>query len=460
MKRRTALKQLGFGLSAGMVLPGLISSCVDEELGPEIKYDGTVVIIGAGASGLYAAEILQNKGITIKILEAADVAGGRVRSVRGFADFPLELGADRMYGTDGAWTKLVRNSRVPVEEFRAVSNDRFIVNEQIAEESTDINAALAFAENLRNYNGANVSLLQAAQSAGLSANSQRIVNSLIAAGFGSDMTSLDAKAIAEALSLRTIDNREFVLVGNPQQDMVLSRFSRVLPFVQYNTQASVINSNEDLITITDGEGNIIEANKVIIAVPVSMLKNGSISFAPGLPEEKSAALSRIGMAPAIKMALDFNKNFWGDATALVLGGQTGHQYFNAGITRSEFRRVLHVLVFGEKAAELSELGEGVLPQVIEELDKLYAGEASKHLKEDFFIKDWSKEPFVQGGYSYPMLNGSNLDRIALAAPIGGKIFFAGEATDIMGEFGTMNGAIAAGERSALEVIDAILQEQS
>jgi hypothetical protein len=35
-------------------------------------------------------------------------------------------------------------------------------------------------------------------------------------------------------------------------------------------------------------------------------------------------------------------------------------------------------------------------------------------------------------------------------------FFAGEATDLMGDCGTVNGALNSGERVALEVIEAIV----
>ena len=40
----------------------------------------TVGIIGAGASGLYAAIVLQSLGIDYEILEASDVSGGRIKT--------------------------------------------------------------------------------------------------------------------------------------------------------------------------------------------------------------------------------------------------------------------------------------------------------------------------------------------------------------------------------------------
>jgi monoamine oxidase len=74
------------------------------------------------------------------------------------------------------------------------------------------------------------------------------------------------------------------------------------------------------------------------------------------------------------------------------------------------------------------------------------------------IKDWTTVPYIAGGQSYPILDGTNDDRVALAAPIDQRIFFAGEATDVTGEFGTISGALKSGERAAEEVVAAILEE--
>ncbi|MFN6087393.1 MAG: NAD(P)-binding protein, partial [Cyclobacteriaceae bacterium] len=77
MERRKALKQLGLGLSGGILLPSYLMSCSKDDRGPEVPYDGNVIVIGAGAAGLYAADILRVKGIKVTILEASSQPGGR-----------------------------------------------------------------------------------------------------------------------------------------------------------------------------------------------------------------------------------------------------------------------------------------------------------------------------------------------------------------------------------------------
>lgn len=47
---------------------------------------------------------------------------------------------------------------------------------------------------------------------------------------------------------------------------------------------------------------------------------------------------------------------------------------------------------------------------------------------DYYIKDWSKSPYVLGGYSSPSVGEDEHTRVHLAAPIDNRVFFAGEAT--------------------------------
>jgi monoamine oxidase len=46
------------------------------------RLDADVIVIGAGLAGLHAAALLENQGLTVRLLEASDRVGGRVRSMR------------------------------------------------------------------------------------------------------------------------------------------------------------------------------------------------------------------------------------------------------------------------------------------------------------------------------------------------------------------------------------------
>ena len=61
-----------------------------------------VLIVGAGAAGLSAGFLLEREAVDFEILEASSTHGGRVRKVEGFADFPIDLGAEWIHKWIGA----------------------------------------------------------------------------------------------------------------------------------------------------------------------------------------------------------------------------------------------------------------------------------------------------------------------------------------------------------------------
>jgi len=73
-----------------------LPSSSSEAVEPSTDHD--VVIVGAGASGLYAAYTLDNLGYNVLILEATDRHGGRVYSGM-LGDVGIEHGAEELYGS-------------------------------------------------------------------------------------------------------------------------------------------------------------------------------------------------------------------------------------------------------------------------------------------------------------------------------------------------------------------------
>lgn len=66
---------------------------------------------------------------------------------------------------------------------------------------------------------------------------------------------------------------------------------------------------------------------------------------------------------------------------------------------------------------------------------------------------WSTDPWARGSYSYLPVGATPALRAALAQPINGRLFFAGEATSSKAP-ATVHGALASGQRAAQEVLDA------
>ena len=64
--------------------------------------------------------------------------------------------------------------------------------------------------------------------------------------------------------------------------------------------------------------------------------------------------------------------------------------------------------------------------------------------------NWEADPFARGAYSYPLVGGSKAGE-ALAKPIRGTLYLAGEATVKESDSGTVHGAIRSGRRAATQL---------
>lgn len=485
------------GVTAGLVLPAWLTACSDDSNGPEVKYDGVVGIVGAGAAGLAVADYLISKGIKVKIFEASGRIGGRIKAIKPSdpiynelaADFHVELGADRIFGTDSEFGNLIKLLKVPTVKFREEptnAQDYYIINDEYstqaeAEARGDFQALKIFRETgLAAYTGGGSVQDAAATTSDL----QPILNSWLGNAYGSSADRIGANALGEALSLIEHDKKEFMLVTNPISDVLTSKYARALKRVTLNSAIKAVNYSGAGVTLTvlDTDANTestVEVTKLVVTSPVNVLKDSSlISFSPALPASKTSALSRIGMDASIRIILEFTRNNFfkkpdgtGPAPAFIYGGVECPSYFFSGVGRSDKNLTVSLTINGPKAEELRALAtdDERIQRILDEMDVVFDGKASLNIRKRFpedggtiisVIKDWTAEPYILGGQSYPLVGGTNDDRVALAEPVADKIFFAGEATDVTGEFGTISGAIKSGERAAEEVVAAILEENA
>ena len=70
---------------------------------------------------------------------------------------------------------------------------------------------------------------------------------------------------------------------------------------------------------------------------------------------------------------------------------------------------------------------------------------------DGIASRWASDPFAGGSYSFIPVGASPADFDALAAPVGDRLFFAGEAT-IKEYYATVHGAYLSGVREARRII--------
>ncbi|NOT75493.1 MAG: NAD(P)-binding protein [Cyclobacteriaceae bacterium] len=401
MKRRKALKQIGWGLSGSILLPSLLDACASNDPGPEINYSGTVGVIGSGAAGLYAADVLRSKGVKVIIFEAQDQLGGRVCSLRNqsilqhpyipqlSSVFPLELGAQTIVGSNSILGKIFKDYNLTSIEL-APSDNTFVLGNQAKTEGdwgndVDFIKAKNFKSDVPNKVGSGLTVNDAAVSFGVAPRGLGMVNGQISNAHGASSTSIGIGVLAEderLLATSGNDLKVLQLRSNPLQDILISRFSTVQDLVKLSTPISSVNYGGEKITLTAKDNSTFEVDKLIVTVPISILKSGGISFAPGLPGDFTGALAKFSMGASIRVILEFKKNFWGPATGFVWGSTEVPEYFSAGVG-SEFNQTLSITVHGDKAAQYSAMSnDAIVNAIIADLDLIYAGQGTQFIRKD------------------------------------------------------------------------------
>ena len=441
MDRRHFLKQSSLLTIGGILLPStLLTTCRKETLFEDVTYDGKVIIIGAGAAGLYAAYILKSKGIDFQILEASSTYGGRLGKLTGFANFPIDTGAQWLHGENSILGDLIKSSKTKIT--RDDSETKFWFNNQLidalpqntnifeGEELPDISyEAYALQNGLGNeykYIIENIAGDQGAAASHLSVYGNNKDEENWSAG--------DDDFKFEETFFDLIDKE----IGSQVKDQIL-----------INTIITKIDYSQSEIKLTDSNNNTFNANKVIITVPISILKSGDIQFIPALPIEKTTAFSKIGMDAGMKVFLKFSNKFFDQN---IIGGSVCAAYADDSIGKAQNDNILLAFIMGDQAEYLTSLGSDVAitAALLQELDLMYNGQATASFIASH-VENWTTNPFVKGAYSYSTVGMGDARKTASQA-LSEKLYFAGEAMNTNGHHQTVHGAVETGYREVMNML--------
>jgi monoamine oxidase len=461
MDRRELLRQLLLGVPISILLPSLIQSCKEDTVLGDIKFNGKVLIIGAGAAGIYAAHLLMHYGIEVEILEANSKAGGRIQANTTFSDLPIELGAEEIHGNRSVLFDLA-NHYAANRILKDNGTDYFwLVNqlrtENYLREAADLagegETMFQIIDSLGTYPDGNQTVSEYLVEFPLDSRFFNIANALIGNEYGANNDLLGMLALKEVEALYSSGSESFKFKTGSYWQLFESAFSDALSKVKLSNVVQSINYEGTQIDVTTTSGEIYSADRIIVTVPLAMLKQNSIAFNPPLPTQKLLAISNVEMGQGLKIFLKFSNEFWAGDTSSIIGGATIPEYWvtHAGTDSNQF--VLTAFVMGTKAEELALLSDQQLANLlIAELSSFYPlGNVSGKYTGQILVKNWKDEPFIGGAYSYPSLNGAG-QRESLAASVEGKVFFAGEATNLNGHIGTVHGAMESSYLAVNEIL--------
>ncbi len=397
MTTRRDFLQLCATLGATVPFFSLVAACEDGG-GPltdlEVNFSGKVLVIGAGAAGLAAGYALDRYGIDFEILEASSQIGGRVRRQEGLGDFPVDLGAEWIHQHPSVLARLVDDPKVD----------------------------------------ASIDVLPYSPDTVYSAKNGKLIRANYGSAFYSEYKFKRTTWFGFLESFIAAD------IGDR---------------IHLDTPVTEIDRSGDQVVVRGANGEVHVADRVLVTVPMTILQRGDIAFIPELSAARTKALDQVDMPGGFKVFFEFEEKFYPDIC--LVGGllsDDGRQkiFYDAAFRKDAKRHVLALFCVGEQAEPFVKLedDEAIAQAVLDELDELFDGDASKHHIQHV-VQNWSAEPFVGGAYTYDVGDDRNLE--LLKTPLDNRVFFAGEA------YSNWNGASVPGAmQSAYTAIRWILAD--
>jgi monoamine oxidase len=417
-----------------------------------------VLVVGAGAAGLAAARELTSAGVNLTLLEARDRIGGRVYTDRS-ARVPVELGAEFIHGRSPHIFELLNSAGLKAAEvageFRRKRNGLWGDAGDVLGELNHLFENMpgeAPDQSFKQY---------------LDRSRYRDETKQLALNFVEGFHAADPERVSVHWLIRATKAEESI--DGETSYRVAHGYDRVIDAIRsrIDDQRCKLVLDTEVGEIAWRRGEVIaraqaaefRAPKAIITLPLGVLQAGFVRFDPPLAT-KQGPMRNLEMGPVIRVSLVFPDKFWEELPEMrnLSFLFTDDPQFPTWWTSNPLPYpILTGWAAGKFARALAGKNkDGMIQCAVESLSRiLELGRIDLRLKVHAgLVHDWQADPFSCGAYSYVAVGGDGATQ-ALAAPIEGTLFFAGEATNTEGHNGTVHGAIQSGKRAAQQLLATI-----
>src|SRR5487761_961688 len=383
-----------------------------------------VLVVGAGLSGLVAATEIQSAGHDVVVVEARNRVGGRVFTLReGFAGGQFaDIGAEIIYHGQDNIANLCRKNGVEL-------SDRFSLGTEVPD------------------------LIFGGQRLDRAA-AEEVVNELRAAirrtrpgHFESVAQWLRRARIADAAELNVElswgEGYRKIKGGNDTLPRTMAKKGDV----RLDRPVRVVGWSATGVTV-ESERETFGADRVVVTVPGPLVSE--LGFDPVLPVDKVKALLSLRYGNATRLVVQYAEREL--VKAAIGSGCFTDRMPGFVMEQSVHQGGEHIVIAGLAAGDIEPSGL-TDDQTLDQVDATMSAVVGRPIKRIFgHVKSWTRDPWSRAVVRAPI--GDQRDTVLplIAAPLRGRVFFAGEHTDNRVGPGGMEGAINSGYRAAREVL--------
>lgn len=440
MNRRKFLHHTSWIAAGTCALPGFLQSCKPLDWEQEGQFQGEVIIVGAGIAGLYAGELLLKQGVRVKILEAESFWGGRLQSLPQTTDSIKNAERRTIHGEFSVLYDLLKKNQVSLRPKNGSELYYFngLLNPDYdAVQNTFFSDMLAAVNSLSSYESSDITAQTYFDALDLSPNVASVYNVLTGQVYGTSSDRISALGISRQQQLWSSGPSNFTASNYDIRQSLESALQSALNVVQYKIAVTSIDYSGESIQVADANGGIHSCDRLLITVPLQVLQRGAISFNPALDNRRETAYSRVGIDTAYCALFKLSEAVWPSGTRRIIGSDIVQSF------EVNDEGWVYAEASGLQAQTIASIFGDPLTIIQNQFNELYPGIMELITEGD--IQFW------EGNRSYDLIGVGN-SRQTIAEPIGGKLYFAGEATHTGGHHGTLHGAMETALRAVIELM--------
>jgi monoamine oxidase len=436
-----------------------------------------VIIVGAGWAGLTLANALGNAGIEHVVLEARGRIGGRAHTVD-VGGVPIDMGCSWIHEPGGnPMTRFAEQAGVgrrnadieldlaTIRAYDAFADRAATLPEKVSafthalnfgdNEAASISAELGPAASV--YDGVQVYLDRHGLAGTARRQAEFVIHLIAESGDNYEW---------ERISLDYWANYESPYTGVGQGEFPAGGYRRLIDAMAGDTEVRLRHRVEAIERHRRGvvvhcalpgtrprRRRRLHGSHVVVTVPLGVLKARSVAFEPRLPKWKRRAIRQVGFGAFEKVAMVFDEPFWSDPAHTHMLFMSDHAPLELplwlDLNEIQGAPGLVALGGGRCARQLYALApQDRLALALTRLREIIGRDVPAPVA--WKSTDWHGSRYTRGAYSTVLAGRTLTDLEVLAKPVGGRILFAGEATDH--RLGYADGAMTSGIREAKRLL--------